>query len=81
MERVVRVTARLPEAQRFAIQRCVEIMCSGMHQFQQTASLRGLPRLTDLDDYCYYVAGVVGQMLTELFCSYSPAHRAAPWRS
>ncbi|MBV8853028.1 MAG: squalene/phytoene synthase family protein [Sinobacteraceae bacterium] len=73
MERVVRVTARLPEAQRFAIQRCVEIMCSGMHQFQQTASLRGLPRLTDLDDYCYYVAGVVGQMLTELFCSYSPA--------
>lgn len=73
MERVVRVTARLPEAQRFAIKRCVEIMCSGMHQFQQTASLRGLPRLTDLDDYCYYVAGVVGQMLTELFCSYSPA--------
>jgi farnesyl-diphosphate farnesyltransferase len=27
----------------------------------------------DLDDYCYYVAGVVGQMLTELFCAYSPA--------
>ena len=43
-----------------------------MHQFQQTASLRGVPRLTDMDDYCYYVAGVVGQMLTELFCSYSP---------
>jgi farnesyl-diphosphate farnesyltransferase len=42
-----------------------------MHQFQQTASLRGLPRSSDLDDYCYYVAGVVGQMLTELFCSYS----------
>jgi farnesyl-diphosphate farnesyltransferase len=42
-----------------------------MHKFQQTASLRGLPRSTDLDDYCYYVAGVVGEMLTELFCSYS----------
>jgi farnesyl-diphosphate farnesyltransferase len=73
MDKVVRVTARLPELQRIAITRCVEVMCSGMHQFQQTASLRGVPRLTDMDDYCYYVAGVVGQMLTELFCSYSAA--------
>jgi farnesyl-diphosphate farnesyltransferase len=46
-------------------------MCSGMHQFQCTASLRGLPQATDLDDYCYYVAGVVGEMLTDLFCDYS----------
>jgi farnesyl-diphosphate farnesyltransferase len=79
MERVVRVTGRLDGQQRLAIQRCVEVMAGGMHQFQQTASLRGVPRLSDLDDYCYYVAGVVGQMLTELFCGYSPkiaAHRA-----
>jgi farnesyl-diphosphate farnesyltransferase len=72
MERVVRVTNRLDGQQQLAIQRCVEVMCGGMHQFQQTASLRGVPRLSDLDDYCYYVAGVVGQMLTELFCGYSP---------
>jgi farnesyl-diphosphate farnesyltransferase len=72
MERVVRVTNRLDVQQRTAIQRCVEVMAGGMHQFQQTASLRGVPHLTDLDDYCYYVAGVVGQMLTELFCGYSP---------
>ena len=52
-------------------------MCNGMHQFQRTASLRGLPRATDLDDYCYYVAGVVGEMLTELFCDYSRHDRAA----
>ena len=25
----------------------------------------------DLNEYCYYVAGVVGEMLTELFCDYS----------
>ena len=25
-----------------------------------------------MDDYCYYVAGVVGEMLTDLFCDYSP---------
>ncbi len=80
IDRVVRVTNSLDGQQRLAIQRCVEVMAGGMHQFQQTASLRGVPRLTDLDDYCYYVAGVVGQMLTELFCGYSPQiakHRAA----
>jgi farnesyl-diphosphate farnesyltransferase len=72
LERVVRVTAGLSEPQRAAIQRCVEVMCDGMHKFQCTASLKGLPRATDLDDYCYYVAGVVGEMLTDLFCDYSP---------
>ena len=71
MKRVVDITTRFDEQQRLAIQRCLDIMCHGMHKFQLTASLRGLPRSTDLDDYCYYVAGVVGQMLTELFCSYS----------
>ena len=46
---------------------------------QRSASLRGLERLADLDSYCYHVAGVVGEMLTELFCAYSPeidAHAA-----
>jgi len=71
MERVIRATARLGEAQRAAIQRCVELMCHGMPRFQFTASLKGLPRSGDLDDYCYYVAGVVGEMLTDLFCDYS----------
>jgi len=71
MKRVVGITAGFEETQRIAIQRCLDIMCHGMHKFQLTASVRGLPRSTDLDDYCYYVAGVVGQMLTELFCSYS----------
>jgi 4,4'-diapophytoene synthase len=72
MERVVGVTAGLGE-QRAAIQRCIEVMCRGMHEFQQTASLAGLARSSDLDSYCYYVAGVVGEMLTELFCCHSPA--------
>jgi len=72
MERVIRVMARLNETQRAAIQRCVELMCLGMPHFQFSASLRGLAHSSDLDDYCYYVAGVVGEMLTELFCDYSP---------
>jgi farnesyl-diphosphate farnesyltransferase len=72
MERVIDVTASFGE-ERAAIQRCIDLMCHGMHQYQLTASLAGLPRTADLDSYCYYVAGVVGEMLTELFCQYSPA--------
>jgi farnesyl-diphosphate farnesyltransferase len=71
MDRVLRVTANLGPAQRAAIERCVELMCYGMPRFQFNASIKGLPRASDLDDYCYYVAGVVGEMLTDLFCDYS----------
>ncbi len=80
MERVLHVMGRLNAPQRVAIQRCVELMCYGMPRFQFSASLKGLARCSDLDDYCYYVAGVVGEMLTELFCDYSPeiaCHRAS----
>jgi farnesyl-diphosphate farnesyltransferase len=80
MERVIRMTRALDELPRAAIQRCVDLMCYGMPHFQHGASLRGLARSSDLDDYCYYVAGVVGEMLTELFCNYSAdiaARRAA----
>jgi farnesyl-diphosphate farnesyltransferase len=71
MERIIRITGRLDEPQRAAIRRCIELMCYGMPHFQRSASVRGLTRSSDLDDYCYYVAGVVGEMLTELFCDYS----------
>jgi 4,4'-diapophytoene synthase len=71
MTRVLNVTASLSGGQRAAIQRCVELMCYGMPRFQSTTSLNGLSRRVDLDEYCYYVAGVVGDMLTELFCEYS----------
>jgi farnesyl-diphosphate farnesyltransferase len=80
MQRVIGVMARLNEPQRAAIQTCVQLMCLGMPRFQFSASLKGLARSSDLDDYCYYVAGVVGEMLTDLFCDYSPdiaRHRAA----
>ncbi len=80
MDRVIGVLARLNASQRAAIQRCVELMCYGMPRFQFSASVKGLARSSDLDDYCYYVAGVVGEMLTDLFCDYSPEiarHRPA----
>ena len=73
MGRVLHVTASLSPPQRSAIQCCVDLMCYGMPRFQSATSLEGLARRSDLDEYCYYVAGVVGDMLTELFCEYSPA--------
>jgi farnesyl-diphosphate farnesyltransferase len=69
--RVMRVVERFEPRQRAAIRRCIEVMSHGMHQFQRTASVRGLARSSDLDAYCYYVAGIVGETLTELFCGYS----------
>ena len=72
MDRVMRVCRSLDPRAQQAIGRCVEIMCVGMHHYQRSASTQGLPRLTDLDSYCYHVAGVVGEMLTDLFCAYSP---------
>jgi farnesyl-diphosphate farnesyltransferase len=69
---VLRVTAAFPESARKAVMRCVSIMGRGMPEFQKHKTLEGLAGPQDLDRYCYYVAGVVGEMLTDLFCDYSP---------
>jgi len=69
---VVRVTHGCSTEERAALTRCVAIMCRGMPEFQRNKSLRGLADLDELADYCYYVAGVVGEMCTELFCLHCP---------
>ncbi len=71
--RVVAVTHDLPERQRAAVARCVAVMCERMPRFEEKARRGGLRDMAELDQYCYSVAGVVGEMLTELFCDYSPA--------
>jgi farnesyl-diphosphate farnesyltransferase len=68
---VVQVTRACPPRQRAAIERCIRIMCAGMPPFQRTTGLSGLADQSELDRYCYCVAGVVGEMLTDLFCAYS----------
>lgn len=68
---VVRITHELPRPQRQALERCVATMTHGMRKFESGNGLSGLVRRLDLDRYCYYVAGVVGEMLTALFCDYS----------
>jgi farnesyl-diphosphate farnesyltransferase len=69
---VVAVTAAFPPAQRAAIERCVRIMATGMADFQERPPSHGLADLAEMERYCYVVAGVVGEMLTELFCEHSP---------
>jgi farnesyl-diphosphate farnesyltransferase len=68
--RVVRITSTFSDTQRNAVIRCVTTMCRGMPEFQHHNTLDGLPSLVDLDRYCYFVAGIVGEMLTELFCEH-----------
>jgi len=70
--RVIGVTHHLEPGTRAILGRRIAVMCRGMPAFQRHPRRDGLPDLAALDQYCYFVAGVVGQMLTELFCDYSP---------
>ena len=70
-KRVVRITHSFTSNQRKILERCVRIMSEGMAQFQYNASPEGLENLHQMNRYCYYVAGVVGETMTDLFCDYS----------
>ncbi len=72
LPRVIQITHTYAPAQREALQRCVEIMSEGMAYYQEHTSGSGLKDLAAMDKYCYYVAGVVGEMLTDLFAYHSP---------
>ena len=69
--RVLGITNSLPREQHRAIVRCITVMTDGMGHFQERASLRGLADFEQFDRYCYCVAGVVGELLTDLFCIHS----------
>lgn len=69
--RVVRLTRSFRPEERAALARCVRIMAGGMEEFQEGNFQDGLVDLAHLDAYCYHVAGVVGEMLCELFCAHS----------
>jgi len=69
--RVIAITHGFTPAQQDALRDCVRVMGQGMAQFQDGQPGRGLRDLPELDRYCYHVAGVVGEMLTRLFCEHS----------
>ncbi|MFQ6044826.1 MAG: phytoene/squalene synthase family protein [Gemmatimonadales bacterium] len=64
---------RLPPGHQAAVRPWVQEMCSGMAEFvgagrrRLLGGLDSLATVEELDRYCYYVAGTVGHLLTELF--------------
>jgi len=75
---IVQRTRLLSPAYRASIEDCVRKMAAGMARFQErgdaagTRAHLGLRDQAEMDRYCYFVAGVVGEMLTGMFCEYSP---------
>ncbi len=69
--RVIRITHSFTETQRRILERCVRVMAQGMYEFQEQATPEGLDNIPHMDKYCYYVAGVVGEMLADLFSRHS----------
>jgi len=73
--RVLETVNELPPWVRPAIAKCVREMTAGMAHVlegvEQQGDALGLKDLDETLTYCYYVAGTVGEMLTELFVGYS----------
>jgi len=72
-DRVFRCYFDLPEIYRRIMDPHLATTAEGMASFQRRKQEEGkaifqLRDLPDLEDYCYYVAGSVGIMLTEIFC-------------
>jgi len=67
-----------PQAQ-VVIRRHVKRTCEGMREIVERADEKGrfeLSSLEDLKRYCYWVAGIVGELLTELFLLTCPSLEA-----
>ena len=69
---VLRILHTFPDRDRAAIGRCVSIMSDGMSYFHNRQTQEGLKDLAEFEKYCYVVAGVVGELLTDIFSHYSP---------
>ncbi len=69
---VLAVTKSLSREHRAALDRCVGVMADGMAEFQRQSPSIGLADQTAMDRYCYHVAGIVGETLTEFFVMHVP---------
>ena len=72
-DRIIAIYEQLPVSHRQAIARCIERMCTEMPDFHTNGAHVRLNHMRELNRYCYVVAGVVGEMLTDLFCEHSTA--------
>ena len=69
---VLRILHTCPAIDQEAVGRCVSIMSEGMSHFHGKQTQSGLQDLREFEEYCYVVAGVVGELLTSIFSQYSP---------
>ncbi len=69
---ILRILHTFPDRDRAAISRCISIMSEGMSHFHNRQTQEGLKDLAEFEEYCYVVAGVVGELLTAIFGHYSP---------
>jgi len=80
MQLVLRDFGALPLPARVAIRRHLVRSVDGMKQFVRRSDEQNRLTLSDIDDlrsYCYSVAGIVGEMLTELYLLDRPELAAA----
>ena len=72
---VLRILHTCTSQDQEAVSRCVSIMSEGMSIFHGRQNQAGLQDLAEFEQYCYVVAGVVGELLTTIFSNHSPAFK------
>jgi farnesyl-diphosphate farnesyltransferase len=70
---VLRILHTCSAKDQSAVSRCVSIMSEGMSRFHGKQTEAGLKNLSEFEEYCYVVAGVVGELLTNIFSNHSRA--------
>ena len=72
---VLRILHTCSSSDQEAVSRCVSIMSEGMSFFHGKQNQAGLQDLAEFEQYCYVVAGVVGELLTTIFSNHSPTFK------
>lgn len=72
---VLRILHTCSSDDQHAVSRCVSIMSEGMSYFHGKQNQIGLRDLAEFEQYCYVVAGVVGELLTTVFGNHSPVFK------
>lgn len=67
---ILRTQGALRPRQREALLKTLEVMTLGMSRYKYVSGNQGLATREDLEGFCYCVAGVVGEMLTEFFIDF-----------
>jgi phytoene/squalene synthetase len=73
LPRVMRVFASQEQATREATTRWLAEMANGMRLYcrrDSKSALTAINTASDLERYCYFVAGTVGHLITDLFCGW-----------